>query len=316
MKNKPSVCIGHLRVVDHLILGFVDRQLKTKKRDMTHSNLEIKPMNAWEQVSDRLKEGSLDGAFIPAPLAMNLFASGLDIRLLMFVHRSGSLIVKKRNPEIKSIKDFQGKTVLVSSKLSIQNMLLHRLLSSVKLKPGTHEDTRADVIIETANPSLMNEMLANDPDNDIAGVTVAEPFGSEAIFNGLASKICTSQTLWQNHPCCVFVLKTSFIKQDSKAVQEIVDLFIHAGQHIENTPKNKMVSLSHDFLDQKKEIVEKVLLKTNISYKPSLLVPDIDALNIIQNYMADVMGVLKNKIEITDFVDNSFILDTISENRL
>jgi len=47
-----------------------------------------------------------------------------------------------------------------------------------------------------------------------------------------------------------------------------------------------------------------------MNFRPSLLIPDIDALNMIQNYMTDTMGVLKNKIDINYLVDASFILDT------
>ena len=316
MKGNPSIRIGHLKIVDHLILGLVDRQLKQNEISLAHSNLEINAMNAWDQVCDGLKEGEIKGAFIPAPIAMDLFASGLDIKLLMFAHRSGSVIVKNQNLDTNSIIDFKDKTVLVPSELSIQNMLLHRLFSSAKLTFGDHNDTSMDVTREIVNPFLMNEMLINDKDNDIAGFAVAEPFGAQAVIDKIAIEVCTSHDLWKDHPCCVFVLKSSFIEQNHSAVQEIISLFIQAGQSIEQSKNDKkIVSMAQDFLDQNPEVIEHALLKTKISFHPSLLVPDIDALNIIQNYMADSIGVLKNKIDINNFVDSSFTLNIIAENR-
>ena len=310
MKNNPSICIGHLKIVDHLILGLVDLQLKANELALAHSNLETSAMNSWDQVSDGLQEGEINAAFIPAPIAMDLFSSGLDIKLLMFVPRSGSVIVKNSNLDTNNIMDFKTKTVLVPSELSIQNMLLHRLLSSAKLKLGSYEDIHADVKREIVNPFLMNEMLANDQDNDIAGFAVAEPFGTKAVMDNIATQVCTTQSLWKDHPCCVFVLKTSFIKQNHKAVQEIVSLFTQTGQNIEKSKNEKIISMAQDFLDQEKKLIEHILLKTDMSFRPSLLIPDIDALNMIQNYMTDTMGVLKNKIEINHLVDASFILNT------
>jgi len=313
MKDKSCICIGHLKIIDHLILGIVNLKLKTNELSLSHSNLETKSMNSWGQVIDGLREQSINGAFIPVPIAMDLFASGLDIRLLMFAHRSGSVIVKNRNLNIKEITDFTGKTVLVPSKLSIQNMLLHRLLSSAGLKLGSHNDTSADVTQEIINPFLMNEILKNDQDNDIAGFAVAEPFGTKAVLDEIASLVCTSHSLWKNHPCCAFILHTSFIQENPAAVQEIVTLFAQTGQSIENSDKKKYIYLAQEFLDQKKEVIEDIFQKTDISFTPSLLVPDIGTLKIIQNYMADSMGVLNNKIDMNLLVDSSYMLDIITE---
>ena len=313
MKDNPCIRIGHLKIVDHLILGIADLQLKNNGINLNHSTLETLAMNSWEQVCDGLKEGDINGAFITAPLAIDLFAKGLDIRLLMFTHRSGSVIVKNKAAGINNIADFKGKTVLIPSELSIQNMLLHRLLSTVGLKLGPHDDITADVVREVVNPFLMTEMLINDQDNDIAGFAVAEPFGNEAVHKKIAAKLCTSESLWKDHPCCVFVLHKSFMEHYLEAVKEIISLFIQTGQHIEETKDDELLSMVQDFLDQKKEVTRQILLETDIGFNPSLLIPDIDALNTIQKYMTDVMGVLKNKIDMNHFVDNSFIVNTLSK---
>ena len=313
MKNNPCICIGHLKIIDHLILGVTSLKLKENKLTLNNATLETKPMNSWTQVIDGLQEGNINAAFIPAPIAMDLFASGLDIKLLMFVHRSGSIILKNKTMNLNSITDFKGKTVLIPSKLSIQNMLMHKLLSSAGLKLSNHDDINADVVGEVVNPYLMAEMLNNDQDSDIAGLAVAEPFGTMAVTNGIATQICTTQSLWKDHPCCVFALNNSFIKQNPKAVQEIISLFVKTGHNIDKSHDPEVISMAHNFLGHKESIIKEILIKTDIRFKPSLLIPDIDALNIIQNYMADTMDLLKTKIDMDLFVDSSFILNTISE---
>ncbi len=320
MKDSLSIRIGHLKIIDHLILGIADLQLKSNEITLTHSNIEAFPMNSWNQVCDGLINKDIDGAFITVPMAMNLFAEGLDIKILMFAHRSGSVIVKNKAANIQNISDFKGRTVLIPSELSIQNMLLDKLFSSAGLKFGAHDDEEADVKREIANPFLMAEMLMNDEDGDIAGFGVEEPFGSCAIDKKIAAKICASDSLWKDHPCCVFVLSSSFIDKYPESVDEIVSTFAKTGQTIEQAivqtiaqtgeelnKGEKIISMAQQFLDQKKQIIQDILLKTDIHFNPSLLIPDIEILDIIQNYMTDSMHVLKSKIDINLFVDSSYI---------
>ena len=313
MKHNPCFNIGHLKIIDHLILAVAEHE--KNEADIKFSNLDFKTfaMNSWDQVIDALYDNSINAAFIPAPIAMNLFASGFEIRLLMFTHRSGSAIVKNINTDTNQISDFKNKTILVPSELSIQNMLVHRFFSSANLKFGKHNDADADVKRETVSPFLMNEMLAQDSDDDIAGFAVAEPFAIKAVLDHIAVNVCTTHSLWKNHPCCVFVVKTSLIKNNYKSVQKIISLFVQTAKKIEKYKHNdkyndqEIFNLFQVFLDQKYKVVKTVLSQTDISFTPSLLIPDPDVLNLIQNYMANTMGVIKNKADIKKFIDSSFI---------
>jgi NitT/TauT family transport system substrate-binding protein len=307
--------IGHLKIIDHLILGIAAANASKTKTFITRSRIETIAMNSWDQVCDALTDGDISGAFITSPLAMDLFAKGLDIRILMFVHRSGSVIVKKKQPGKNTLADFKGRTLLVPSKLCIQNMLAHRFLSTAGLRLGPHDQIQTDVFCEPVNPFLMTQMMSEDEDNDIAGFAVADPFGSEAVSRGIAEIVCTTDSLWKNHPCCVFVLRADFIQNHPDTVGQILDLFVQAGLLLETQKNDTLLSLAAEFLSQKEEIIRQALKETNVCFDPCLLAPDTGALNMIQGYMADVMGVLKTKIDVNLLVDNSFIANTLSGNR-
>lgn len=310
MKEKPCIRIGHLKIVDHLILGLAGLGLKTGKFHLDHCSLDPIVMHSWEQIREALISKQINAAFITAPLAMDLFTSGLDIRLLMFTHRSGSTIVKKAGANIKTIADFKGKTVLVPSELSIQHMLLHRLLSTVSLKLGAHDDPSADVFYEATQPFLMSDLLANDTDNDIAGFVMAEPYGSQAVLDGVAQKLCASKDLWNNHPCCSFVVHASVLENNTAAVKEIIHLFLHIAKELEPPDTGDILLDAQKFLCQKTQVVEEVLLNQPICFNPSLLIPDINALTTIANYMKNSMNFLTDKVDMGKFVDNTFILSS------
>ena len=311
MKNHPCIRIGHLKIIEHLILGISDLSLKKGTAKLSAISFKTFAMNSWDQVMDSLVCGEINGAFIPAPIAMNLFAQGLDIRILMFVHRSDSLITKSTGSDIKTIADFKGKTVLVPSELSIQTMLLHRLFSSAGLTFGAHDDLNTDVTCEVVPPMVMTKMLAHDLDKDIGGYAVEEPFASHGIQHGVAKKLCTTTSLWKNHPCCVFVLNQNFLTTYPEAVQEVLSLFFQTDKQIEEAKDDEILAMAQQFCNQKISLIQQIFTRTDLRFNPDSLVPDINALEMIQNYMADTMKVLKNKINLSVLVDQSIISNLI-----
>ncbi len=314
MEKTPSIRIGHLKIVDHLIIGISNLCLKRDEISDPAINLDAFSMTSWDQLTDSLVSEELDGAFIPAPIAMNLFAQGLDIRILMFAHRSGSLIVKNNSIDIQTITDFKDKTILVPSELSIQTMLLHRILSSAGLSFGHHENKNVDVTHEVVPPFLMAEMLAGD--EDIAGYGVAEPFASLAINKGLAKKVCTTASLWKDHPCCVFVLKKDALDNNKKAVTMLMDSFIQTGKQLTDPDNEKILAMAGKFLELDIKSIKQMMEQSGICFNPQLLIPDTEPLNLIQNYMADTMNVLEKKIDISLLVDDSLISNLIPGNNL
>jgi NitT/TauT family transport system substrate-binding protein len=252
---------------------------------------------------------------MPAPLAMDLFSKGMDIKILMFTHRSGSRIVKKAGSDIRKISDFKGRVILVSSVFSIQTMLLHRLISSTGLTFGAHDDANTDVSFEVASPGMMADMLIHDQDNDIAGFAVSDPFAGLAVSSGIAQKVCVSDDLWENHPCCVFVLNTAVVKNYPKAVQELIDLFIKTGRRIEQGMDDSLLTLAGHSLDLDRSVTGQILSRSKVSFLPELLIPNINLIKIIQNYMTDTMKLLHHKFNIDDLVDDSFISSLIAENK-
>jgi len=76
------------------------------------------------------------------------------------------------------------------------------------------------------------------------------------------------------------------------------------------------LSLAQVFLEQDKDIIRRILFETDLTYDQPLLVPDPEALNIIQDYMSGPMGVMTSTIDVNRLIDSSFILQTLSENHI
>lgn len=307
MAEKPALKIGYLKITDHLILGVTDLKLKKGMETFEHCTLEPVVKNGWNEVADALSVKSLDGAMILAPTAMDLFKSGVDLKLLLLAHKSGSILVKSKNANIEKIEDFAGKTVLIPYQLSVHNMLFYKLLSEKGLKPGRATDKGIDVTLEVVAPFQMPEAIEYDEEGEIGGFIVAEPFGSQVVAQGHGEEFYLSKDLWPNHPCCVFVMRNEIVEKYPEAIQELCNSFVKSGLAIDAQPEPASV-IGADFLTQDKQIIEKVLTTPADRILTGELMPDIKDLDTIQKYMMDEMKIMTSTIDLDKFVDTSFAL--------
>ncbi|MBF0211559.1 MAG: ABC transporter substrate-binding protein [Desulfamplus sp.] len=305
MADKPTLKIGHLSITDHLILGVTDLKLKKGAETFEHCTLQTVLKNGWNEVADALSIKAIDGAFILAPTAMDLFKSGVGIKLLLLTHRNGSILVKNKRANIEKIEDFAGKTVLIPYQLSIHNMLFHKLLSEKGLKPGRTVEKNIDVPLEVVAPFQMPEALQFDEDGEIGGFIVAEPIGSQVIASGLGEEFCLSKDLWPGHPCCVFVMRDEIIEKYPEAVQEMTNSFVRSGKAIDVQPDPAAV-IGGKFLSQNVDVIRRVLTDPPDRITTSNLFPVLEDLDIIQKYMMDKMNIMTSLIDLEKFVDTRF----------
>ena len=149
MSDKPTIRVGHLRITDHLILGMTKDKLEKGEESFKYLNLETVPMVGWNQIGAGLKDNTIDAAFILAPYAMELFHTGLKIKLVLLGHKTGSVIIKNKAANIQKIEDFKGKTVLIPYHLSVHHLIFDRLLREKGLTVGPGKD----VVLEVEAPT-------------------------------------------------------------------------------------------------------------------------------------------------------------------
>lgn len=305
MAEKPILKIGHLKITDHLILGVTKDKLLKSEESFNHCRLAPVLMNGWNQVADALTDGSLDGAFILAPTAMDLFKSGVGLKLILFAHRSGSILVKSKFAKIDKMEDFKGKVVLIPYQLSVHNILFHKLLADLGLKPGISSDPEVDVFLEVMAPGTMLDAVKYDEEGEIGGFIVAEPIGTQVITEGYGEVVCLSKDLWPGHPCCVFVMRDDTIGKYPDAVQELTNSFVQSGFAIEQDPEKASI-IGAEFLGQDQAVIKNVLTDPPDRITTDKLMPTVKELEMMQDYMENQMKIIDSKIDISQFVDTQF----------
>ncbi len=299
MGDKAKIRIGHLNITDHLTLGITKEHFDKKLDEFKYLDLETVPMQGWPELVTKLEGDQLDGAFILAPSAMDLFKSGIPLRLVLLGHKTGSIFIKRSGANIQKIDDFKGQTIVIPYQLSVHHMLVHQLLTESGLTPGK------DVMFETLAPVQMPEALEYGEEDNLGGFIVAEPFGSVSIAAGHGEVFSLSKDLWPKHPCCIFVVKDYVTEKSPDALQELVGNLVKSGE-IATTKIDEAAEIGSGFLKQPGDIIKKILTEPPDRIITNDLMPVVEDFDKMQNYMCDKMGVLKDKIDLDTFIDTRF----------
>lgn len=307
--GKVKMKIAHIQITDHLALGVLKHLIEKGELKPKHFELETECMSSWNPVADNLEKGSIDGAFILAPLAMDLFNYGAPIKLVMFAHKNGSIFVrnKKGKAEGDQASFFKERSFYIPHTMSIHNMLAHMFFKGVGLQPGVTGDSGVDVNFEVIAPIKMPEFLSGN--EDAGGYLVAEPLGTKAIATGIAELQFLSSELWKNHPCCVVTLRKEFVEEYEEAVYEFTAMLSEAGKYITQKPA-LAAEIAVNFLDPNKQLGLKVPILKNVLTDPkgitfNDLYPVKEDLDQIQQYMSGTMGI-GSLIDLDEFVDLRF----------
>jgi len=311
--GKTKLTIAHIPITDHVVLGALKHLIATGEFTPKHFELETKRMMLWNPVQVALEKGDVDGVLILAPIAMDLFSFGMPIKLVLLAHKNGSICVRNKEDDMvftgkDSLRDFFcKKTFYLPHLLSIHHMLSTIFFRELGLNPGLSDDPEANVYFEVIPPIKMPDFQSKD--KDVGGFMVAEPVGTKAIATGVGDLMYLSSQLWENHPCCVMVMRDDVIEFDPDAIQEFVNLSVLAGQFVSNNP-GLAAKVAVDFLDPDKKIglkapvIEKVLSSKERIITDDLY-PDVNDLDRIQIYMRKKMK-MGTLIDMEKFVDCRF----------
>lgn len=302
MPSKTTVKLGHLKITDHLILGVTLHKLENGVETLAHTDLQAQAYRGWNPLAEDLRSGALDGAFILAPLAMELYHAGVPIRLILQGHKSGSTLIKNRRARIETLQDFRGKSLLIPHYLSAHHLLFDKLLRDQGLEIGAGKD----IIFDVAAPSDIPEILEWDEKGTVGGFIVAEPFGSQVVAAGYGDEFALSKDIWPRHPCCVLVVKQSLIDAHPEAVQELTDSLVASGHYCETHRHNGAAAIGARFLGQQEAVMRRVFTEPVDRVTMGELYPVLEDLDYMQTYMTTKIRAMSARVDLNAFVDTRF----------
>ena len=292
--GKVQLRVAHIQITDHLILGVLKDKIDRGEVSPKYFELSTSCFTSWNSVEQGLDKGAVDAAFVLAPIALDLFAHGVPIKLTLLAHKNGSTCVRNTEGSYAAAQHtefFKGKSFLIPHKMSAHHMMAHMFFDKIGLKASLEKGDDIDVNLEVVAPIAMPDFLKNG--QEVAGFMVAEPISSKAIAAGISEMLFASGELWANHPCCVVAVRDDFAGPHQDAVYEFTEMLVEAGKNIAELPEES-ARIGVNFLDPEGKLGLTASVLTKVLTTPngiitSDLFPIIQDFDNMQRYMHDVM---------------------------
>jgi NitT/TauT family transport system substrate-binding protein len=269
----------------------------------SHSNegtvFESRKFTDWPTVKEALIAKEIGGAFILAPMAMQLARDGVPIKIVYLGHRDGTAIVVAKDSSIQSFQDLAGKLVAIPNRYANQNVLMHRMMRQY----GMPEDS---IELRELPPPEHPAALSS---GSIDAYIVGEPFAAKAELDGTGRVLYQTKDIWPNFISCVLVVRDDLIQDERELVQELVSGIAKSGKWLDDDLDHRMQAADvagRRYYFQPPELLKYVLSKPVDRVKYTQLAPLKADFDEIMELAADI-GVLDGRIAFEDYVDPSFV---------
>ncbi len=241
--EKRVVNLGFMALTDAASLIVAATQGFAQPYGLT---LNLERQSSWSSVRDKLVEGQLDAAHALYGLiyAVDLGIGGAaprDMAVLMGLAQNGQSISLST-----ALKDAG-----VTDPDALARCVRHsgaRLTLAQTFPTGTHAlwlyywlaaygiHPLKDVSTRVVPPS---QMVAHLRAHRIDGFCAGEPWGAEAIEEGMGFTLATSQSIWADHPEKVLGCTREFVDQYPNTARALVMAVLEASRFIDASPENR-----------------------------------------------------------------------------
>jgi NitT/TauT family transport system substrate-binding protein len=294
-----TLLVGGLPVTCNLTLPIAceARNLDTASG---RANFDYKRYNGWPEVKESLIAGTINAAYMLAPLAMDLAAKDVPVKIVSIGHRSGAVIMVRTDSPYRKFQDLAGKRIAIPSRFAVDYLFLRKMLAKEGMSIN---DVR---IVEMAPPDMPAALYAKALDAYCTG----EPFGAAAQRAGYAIPLRMTRDEWPNYICCVLTVRQELIDQNPVLVQDLVNYIQGAGHWLdaERDHRTRAAGIAADrkYFNQDRAIIQYVM------DRPADRVTYGD-LRMIKEEFDDLMhlslqaGTLKNPIAYERYTDDRFV---------
>ncbi|MEO6816335.1 MAG: ABC transporter substrate-binding protein [Edaphobacter sp.] len=252
----------------------------------------------FPELKEALLSNKVQAAFIVAPMAIELVAQGVPIKVVYLGHRYGSAVVVRKNGPIKTVADLKGKTVAIPSRFSDERLLLFRAMKVNGMKAGDIK------MVEMAPPDVSGALAAGAID----AFSMGEPFPSQAEMAGYGRVLFQAREYWPDYMSCILVVRQDVIDSRPEVVQTLVDGIARSGLWLDKgKPERDDAAdfVGRFYYNQKPALLRWALTKpmSRVTYSP--LAPRKADFDMVRDLMMET-GILKKKIAFDQYTDTRF----------
>jgi NitT/TauT family transport system substrate-binding protein len=256
--------------------------------------------NGWPEVKESLMAGSLQAAFMLAPLVMDLADKKVPIKIVSLGHRSGAVIMVRTDSPYQHFRDLAGKRIAIPSRFAVDFLFLRKMLVMENM-------TQKDVeVIEMAPADMPAALYVKAVDAYCTG----EPFGAAAQRAGYARVLRMTRDEWPNYICCVLTAREELIKANRPLVQDLVNYVLGAGAWLDEQQQNRSkaveVAAGRRYFNQDPNILRFVMENPTDRVTYGDLPLDRQEFDELMQ-LSIAAGTLSHPVPYEKYVDDSFV---------
>lgn len=253
----------------------------------------------WPTVKEALIAKEVGASFLLAPMAMQLRADGVPIKVVYLGHRDGTTLMVHKDSNIHEFGDLRGKKIAIPSRFANQGLLIHKLMKQWNMPFDSVE------LKELPPPEHPTALLAGSIDAYIVG----EPFAAKSEMAGYGRVLAHTKDIWPNFISCVLVVHEDLIRENREIVQELVDGIAKSGKWVDESFDHRMDAAevaAKFYYFQPPELLKFVLSKPPDRVRYTELAPLKKDFDEIMELGVE-LGILKRRIEFEEYADPSFV---------
>jgi NitT/TauT family transport system substrate-binding protein len=231
-------------VVSNLSAPLLDEATRNSK----DFRFQAMKFSSFAEMAESLRNGSIDGAFIIAPLSIVLRQQGAGIKVVYIGNRNESTFVLSNSIIGNLPINLVGKKIAVPMRFSGHSLALNRLLENAGLHPS-------DLNIVEMNPPDMPNALASGA---LDGYFVGEPFAEKSVALGSARVFRRAEEVWPDFMCNLLIVREALIKEKPAQISLLVHSAVRAGFWAKKHP-HEAASIVARYWGQPPDLADRIL---------------------------------------------------------
>ena len=219
-EEKTSVRIAYFPNITHAQALTMKSQKTLEEKWKDRCDVSWKSFNAGPAEMEAIFAGEIDLGYIgPVPaLSANVKSNG-DVKIISNATDAGSVLLKRKDANIQSVKELDGKKVAVPQVGNTQHLCLLHILEENGLKTTDKGGT------VTVNASSNADILNLIDNGSVDAALVPEPWGTTIEKNGNAEVLLNEKEVFMNgdYPVAVVVASNDFMKEHPDLVKEFLE---------------------------------------------------------------------------------------------
>jgi len=252
---ESPLVVGGLPVTCNLTLPIAcaSRALEKQAGNVKGALFEYSKYSGWPEIKESLMSGRIQAAYMLAPLVMDLTTKKIPVKIVALGHRSGAVIMVRKDSPYRKFKDLTGKRIAIPSRFAVDLLFLRKMLKEEGMSVDQIE------LVEMPPPDMPAALYAKAVDAYCTG----EPFGAAAQKAGYAIPLKMTRDEWRNYICCVLTVREELIRDAPDVVQQLVNGVLSAGTWLDQSKQNRAkavdIASKREFFNQDKTILQFVM---------------------------------------------------------